>query len=138
MRYEDRGGKFDHPGLADAIMDGFNAKGGVGEHHTTDYDTADNYATGVADGSYLPGEGPHLPVLLDSDWNGRGEDYSRAGSGNFHQEHEIMLEHGKAPLDVRQINIPTAVDDDEWQDIQDGKDYRTTAALDAGVSLFVL
>lgn len=128
LRYEDRGGQFDHPGLADAIMDGFNAGGGVGEHHTTDYDVGDEYGRGTADGSYLSGDGPHLPLMLDSDWNGRGESYNRAGSGNYEHEHEIMLQRQKAPLDVRQIKVPISLHDDEWQDIQGDKDYRTTAA----------
>ena len=127
LRYEDRGGNFDHPGLADAIIDGFNAKGGVGEHHSTDYDIGDDYGWGRGEGSDLRGKGPHLPLLLDSDWNGRGENYSRAGSGNFDHEHEIMLRE-KAPLKVQQIKVPYSVDDDsEWQDIGD-KTYHTTAA----------
>lgn len=128
LRYEDRGGEFDHPGLADAIMDGFNAKGGVGEHHTTDYDTGDDYGRGAGEGSHLTGEGPYLHVLLDSDWNGLGEDFGRAGSGNFDHEHEIMLEHGKAPLQVQQIRVRDPLGDDEWQEIGDDKTYHTTAA----------
>lgn len=128
LRHQDRGGEFDHPELGQAIMDGFRSKGGVGAHHSTDYDTAEEYATGSADGSSLSGEGPHLHLLLDSDWNGKGEDYSRSGSGNFGQEHEITLQHRKAPLDVRQIMVPTSLDNDEWQDVQNGRDHRTTAA----------
>ena len=132
LRYEDRGGRLDHPGLADAIMDGFNAEGGVGEHHSTDYDVSSDYGWDNGEGSMSYGEWrdeQRLPVLMDSDWNGRGEDYGRAGSGNYDHEHEIMLQHRKAPLQVRQIKVPTGVDDDmdEWQDIGD-KTYHTTAA----------
>lgn len=115
LRYEDRGGQLDHPGLADAIMDGFRNKGGVGEHHSTDFDTGYDYALDQGPGSMNYGEWrdeQRLPVLLDSDWNGRGEDYSRAGSGNVHDEHEIMLRHRKAPLEVRTIKTPTSIDSD--------------------------
>jgi len=129
LRYEDRGGNFDHPGLADAILDGFEAKGGVGEHHSTDYDTADDYGWNRGGGSMNYGEwrdGDYLPVLMDSDWNGAGEKHNRAGSGNFDHEHEIMLRHRKAPLTVRQLMVPdggVSNDDDEWNDIlRDSRD----------------
>jgi hypothetical protein len=115
LRYHDRGGRFDHPGLADAILDGFDAKGGVGEHHTTDFDIADNYGRGVGDGSDVRGSGPHLPVLMDADWNGAHEDFDRGGSGNVHHEHEIMLKHKKAPLTVRDLRVPyDAYDADDF------------------------
>lgn len=106
LRYEDRGGEFDHPGLADAILDGLEAKGGVGEHHSTSFDVADEYGRGIADGTDVFGAGPFLPVLLDSDWNGAGEDFSRAGSGNYEQEKEIALRHRQAPLTVVDVRTP--------------------------------
>ena len=125
LRYQDRGGEFDHPGLADAILDGFETKGGVGEHHSTSFDVADAYGRGDGDGSDVRGKGPHLPVLMDSDWNGAGEDFGRAGSGNVREEKEIMLKHKKAPLTVRDLRIPNNADeadnfgdyDSEWNSI---------------------
>ena len=120
LRYQDRGGEFDHPGLSDAILDGFEAKGGVGEHHSTSFDVADEYGRGNAAGSDPRGKGPHLPVLLDSDWNGAEENLSRGGSGNVHQEKEIMLNRRKAPLHVVDLRVPGNADEAEnfgsWDD----------------------
>lgn len=134
LRYEDRGGRFDHPGLADAILDGMHASGGVGQHHSTDYDTATSYGEG-----YGPAQASshqewrseqNLPVYLDSDWNGRGEDYGRAGSGNYADEHEIMLNRG-APLKLRDLQVPVDADEDmpfEWHSVLDGRSRDITAA----------
>jgi hypothetical protein len=107
IRYDDRGGEFDHPGLADAILDGFRAKGGTGEHWSTDFDVADNYGRGIGEGSYnSSGYGRYLPTFLDADWNHAGENYNRAGSGNFNHEYEVMLKHKKAPLTIRDLRVP--------------------------------
>lgn len=132
LRYEDRGGRFDHPGLADAILDGMHASGGAGQHHSTDYDTATSYGAG-----YGPAQSSshrewrdeqNLPVYMDSDWNGRGEDYSRAGSGNYADEHEIMLNRG-APLKLRDLQVPADADDYlEWTSVLDGRSRDITAA----------
>ncbi len=135
LRYEDRGGKFDHPGLADAILDGFKSKGGVGEHHSTSFDVSDSYGWGHGAASPRSHrewrETDHLPVLLDSDWNGAEEDFSRAGSGNFDDEKEIMLKHRKAPLTVQDLRVPYDADESddgsEWNSILDGPRNITAA-----------
>lgn len=113
LRHDDRGGEFDHPGLADAIVDGFRAKGGTGEHWTTDFDIADNYGRGIGEGSWFRGKGPHLPVFLDADWDGSHENYGRAGSGNFPHEKEIMLREKKTPLILRDLRIPYNAEESE-------------------------
>ena len=124
LRYEDRGGQFDNPGLADAILEGLS--GGTGEHWSTDYDVADNYGWGIGEGSDVGSDwqnSGHLPVFMDADWNGRGESYDRAGSGNVEHEKEITLNNG-APLKLRDLRVPPGKDhyDDypnEWNSILD-------------------
>ena len=112
LRYEDRGGKFDHPGLADAIMDGLDAKGGAGPHWSAEHEIASDYGLGRGPGSYGQTDN-HLPVLLDADWNGIGENYSRAGSGNYDLEKEVTLNKG-APLTVRDLSVPDQDEDYKW------------------------
>lgn len=122
LHYEDRGGQFDHPGLADAILQGLTS--GAGEHWTTDYDIADAYGWGIGEGSGGSGDwenNEELPVFFDADWSGRGEDYDRAGSGNVDYEKEVMLNHG-APLTLRDLRVPPGRDDYEdypayWESI---------------------
>ena len=116
LRYEDRGGRFDHPDLADAILKGFEEKGGVGTHHSTDPGIADEYARGWGDGSYsdkaLALQGPQpLPVLMQTQWNGRGENYDRKNTGMSPEEQEIILRRQKAPLEVRQLMVPGSAQD---------------------------
>ena len=129
LHYEDRGGEFDHPGLADAILEGLSS--GAGEHWSTDYDQASDYAEGKGAGSisgdWRSEEG--LPVLLDADWNGRGEDYGRAGSGNVDFEKEVMLTPG-APLTLRDMKVPYNAADDfvDWNPILD-----TSRDIKAGI-----
>jgi hypothetical protein len=139
LRYEDRGGKFDHPGLADAVLDGLQDSGGAGNHWSADFDIADAYGFGDAPGSQRGMRAwrlmEHLPVLLDADWNGQGEDFRRNNSGNWDQEQEITLQSG-APLTLQELSVPYNAapwpeGSNEWNPILDkSRDFDITAAFE--------
>ena len=142
LRYEDRGGEFDHPGLADAILEGLNTPtkdhpGGAGNHWTSDFDMASDYGFGDGPGSPRGMRAwrgiEHLPVLLDADWNGQGENFGRGGSGNVDFEKEVNLQSG-APLTLRDLRIPYSAKPwpdggNEWNPILD-KSRDITAAFE--------
>ena len=146
LRYEDRGGRFDHPDLADAILQGFEERGGVGTHHSLDPGIAEEYARGFGDGSYsdkaIALQGPQpLPVLMQTQWNGRGENYNRNNTGNSLEEQEIILRRQKAPLDVRQLMVPESAQDSRemitkvkpqspWQSVLGDPAHITAAYVD--------
>jgi hypothetical protein len=118
-------GNYDHPELANLILDYFENGGGIGNHWTRDVDKA--YEGVPAAGSGAETSNPthkSIPVSFSGLWGGQGEGggsgLGTGGSGVYGPHDKRELEHNlrdKAPVNIRRLQIRSP--DNDWHDLID-------------------